>query len=167
MKLNKFDNALIIVGNLGELKIYKAKEELDITRQDDFHTSHKHHKGKIVEHLNFQELCDEAFIDAHKKISEIVTDKQGHFEGAFGGESGDGPKIELELENRIIKLITEHINTVLAKEEYDKWYFAFPKEHFGRIFNAIDDRFKNKLAKSLEENLVKKSPQEIVEEFSN
>ena len=165
MKLNKFDNALIIVGNLGELKIYKAKDELDIVRKDDFHTSHKHHKGKIVEHLNFEELCDEAFIDAHKKISEIVTDKQGHFEGAFGGESGDGPKIELELENRVLKLVTNHINKVLEKENYDRWFFAFPKEHFGRVLNAIDDRFKPKLEKSLEENLVKKSPQAIVEEF--
>jgi len=165
MRLDKFDNALLIVGNLGELKIYKVKKELDIARQDDFHTSHKHYKGKIVEHLSFNELCDEAFIDAHKKISDIVTDKQGHFEGAFGGESGDGPKIELEIENRLLKLIIDHINKVLAKEEYDRWFFAFPKEHFGRVLNAIDDQFKAKLAKSIEENLVKKSPQDIVEEF--
>ncbi len=166
MKLDKFDNSLIIIGNLGELKIYKVKEELDISRVDDFHTSHKHHKGKIVEHLNFEELCDEAFIDAHKKISEIVSDKQGHFEGKFGSESGDGPKIELELENRVLDLIIKHINKVLEKESYDKWYFAFEKEYEKRILNSIDDRFKTKLVKDLEENLVKKSPQEIVEEFS-
>ena len=113
MGLDKFDNSLLIVGNLGELKIYKLKNELEISAKDDFQTSHKHNRGKVVEHLSFNEICDEAFIDAHKKLSDIVTDKQGHFEGAFGGESGDGPKIELELENRLLKLITEHINKVL------------------------------------------------------
>ncbi len=167
MKIDRFDNALIIVGNLGELKIYKVKKELDISAKDDFHTSHKHHKGTIVEHLEFNELCDEAFIDAHKKISELVTDKQGHFEGAFGGESGDGPKITLEIEDRLIKLISDHINKVLKNEEYKSWFFAFEKEQFGRVLNLIDDQFKSKLEKSLEENLVKKSPQELVEAFSS
>ena len=165
MKLENFDNSLLIVGNLGELKIYKVKYELDISAKDDFHTSHKHHKGKIVEHLSFNELCDEAFVDAHKKIRDIVTDKQGHFEGVFGGESGDGPKLDVEIENRLIDLISKHINSVLAKESYDKWFFAFNKEHFGRVFNEIDDSFKAKLEKSLEENLVQKAPEEIVEEF--
>ena len=165
MNLEKFDNSLLIVGNLGELKIFKVKDELDISHKDDFHTSHKHHKGKLVEHLSFNELCDEEFIESHKKLSELVTDKQGHFEGKFGSESGDGSKIELEIEEKLIDLISKHINSVLAKESYKRWYFVFDKEYANRILNKIDDTYKSKLAKAIEENLVKKAPQEIVEEF--
>jgi hypothetical protein len=165
MSLEKFDNTILIVGNLGELKAYKVKYEMDISRQDDFKTSHKHHKGKLVEHLKFDYLQDEEFIEAHKKISELVTDKVGHFEGPFGGESGEEHNLPLEIEDRIIKLIAEHTEKTLRSNEHKKWYFAFPKEFNGRVINLIDDTLKSKLEKNIPENLVKLKPQEIVDKY--
>ena len=165
MNLEKFDNTILIVGNLGELKAYKIRYEIDINRQDDFKTSHKHHKGKLVEHLKFDYLKDEEFIEAHRKISELVTDKIGHFEGLFGGESGEEHNLPLEIEERIIKLIVEHIEKTLKNHDYKKWYFAFPKEFNGQVLNLIDDYLKDKLEKNIPENLVKLKPEEIVEKY--
>jgi len=166
MKLEKFDNTLLIVGNLGELKAYKIKYELDITRQDDAHTSHKHHKGKIVEHLKFDLVDDEAFIEAHKKISDIVTDKQGHFEGVFGGVSGDGHNLEIEIVNRLLKLIANEINRLVKTTNPQKWFLAFPKAYNKDILLMLDDDVKAKLEANLEENLVKLKPQEVIEKIA-
>ena len=161
MKLENFDNFLLIVGNLGELKIYKTKYELAISRQDKAHTSHKHHKGELVEHLDFELLHDEEFIEAHKKISDLVTDKEGHFEGVFGGESGEAHNLELTIEYRILKLLANHINKTLQKEDFKKWIFAFPAEYNKTLFNMITQK-KDKLYANIEENLVKDKPINII-----
>jgi len=163
-KLEKFNNKLLIVGNLGELKVYKIKHEIDISYHDDAHTSHTRHKGKIVEHLKFDLLTDEAFIEAHKKISDIVTDKQGHYEGPFGGESGDGHKLELEIVNRLLKLLANEINRIVLKENV-KCFLVFPKIYNSDLLLHLDDRVKSKIEKNIEANLVKLSPQEIMDKY--
>jgi hypothetical protein len=165
MKLDKFDNKILFVGNLGELKGYKIHYETDITRQDDYRTSHKHHKEKVVEHLRFELLDDEEFIEAHKKISDLVSDKVGHFEGLYGGESGEEHNLPIEIEDRIIKLVAEHIEKTLDTESDSKWYFAFPKEFSGKVLNLIDDKYKDRLEKFLEKNLVKMRLEEIAENY--
>ena len=163
-KLEKFDNKLLIVGNLGELKIYKIKYEIDISSHDDAQTSHTRHKGKIVEHLKFDLLNDAAFIEAHKKISDLVTDKQGHFEGPFGGESGDGHKLELEIINRLLKLIANEVKRVVLKED-TKWFLVFPETYNSDLLLNLDDTVKNELEKNIQANLVKVSPQEIMDKY--
>ena len=163
MKLEKLDNMLLIVGNLGELKIYKIKYQLDINPKDNFHTSHKHHKGTIQEHLEFELICDENFIDAHKNISDIVTDKEGHYEGPFGSASGEAHNLELTIEDRVLHLIAKHINQILKNSNYDKFIFTFPKEYNSYLLNLIDS--KDKLYKNIEENLVKNKAEEIINEY--
>jgi len=143
MNLEKFDDTILIVGNLGELKAYKI----------------------ILEHLKFEYLEDEEFIKAHKKISDLVTDKVGHFEGVFGGESGEEHNLPLEIEDKIIKLIATHIEKTLANNKYKKWYFVFPKEFNGKVINLISDKYKDKLEKNILENLVKVKPDEIIEKY--
>jgi len=166
MKLEKFDNTLLIVGNLGELKAYKIKYELNINPKDNAHTSHKHHKGELVENLSFELVDDEAFIDAHKKISDIVTDKQGHYEGPFGGASGDGHKLELEIVARLLKIIAKEIDRLVNSINPKEWYLAFPQVYKKDLLLLLDDNTKAKLKKELDENLVKKRPQEIIQKLS-
>jgi len=163
MKLENFDNTLLIVGNLGELKAYKIKYELNINPKDNAHTSHKHHKGELVENLSFELIDDEAFIDAHKKISDIVTDKQGHFEGVFGGESGDGHKLEIELVNRLLKLIANEIDRLVEKTDPKKWFLIFPRAYNKELLSLLKDSTKAKLKTNIEENLVKEKPQNIID----
>jgi len=165
MKLEKFDNTLLIVGNLGELKAYKIKYELNINPKDNAHTSHKHHKGTLVENLQFELVDDEAFIEAHKKISDIVTDKQGHFEGPFGGVSGDGHNLEIEIVNRLLKIIAAEINRLVNSTNPKEWFLAFPKAYNKEILNLLDDSVKAKLKANIEENLVKQKPQDIIEQI--
>ena len=37
---------IVVVGDLGEIKVYEVKEELVINPKDNAHTSHKHNKGE-------------------------------------------------------------------------------------------------------------------------
>jgi len=165
MKLEKFDNTLLIVGNLGELKAYTIKYELNINPKDNAHTSHKHHKGVLVENLTFNLIDDEAFIEAHKKISDIVTDKQGHFEGPFGGTSGDGHKLEIEIVNRLLKLIAKEIERIVNQVNPKKWFLIFPKVYNKELLSLLSDTTKSTLAKNIEDNLVKLKPKEIVNNY--
>jgi len=165
MKLESFDNTMLVVGNLGELKAYKIKYELNINPKDNAHTSHKHHKGQLVENLSFELINDEAFIEAHKKISDIVTDKQGHFEGPFGGVSGDGHNLEIEIVNRLLKLIANEINRIVKNSNPKKWFLAFPKAYNKELLSLLSDDIKANLKINLEENLVKMKPQEIIEKL--
>jgi len=166
MKLEKFDNTLLVVGNLGELKAYKINYELSINPKDNAKTSHKHHKGELVENLKFTLINDEAFIEAHKKISQIVTDKQGHYEGVFGGVSGDGHNLEIEIVNRLLKLIATEINNLVKKIEPKEWFLVFPQAYNKDIINLLDSDVKAKLKANIEENLVKTKPIEIVEKIN-
>ncbi len=162
MKLEKFDNTLLIVGNLGELKAYKIKYELNINPKDSAHTSHKHHKGELVENLSFNLVDDEAFIEAHKKISEIVTDKQGHYEGVFGGVSGDGHNLEIEIVNRLLKLIANEIDRLVATINPKEWYLVFPEAYNKELLSLLSDSSKDKLKSNIKENLVKEKPSNII-----
>jgi hypothetical protein len=163
MKLEKFDNTLLIVGNLGELKAYKINYELNINPKDSAKTSHKHHKGELVENLKFTLIDDEAFIEAHKKISEIVTDKQGHYEGVFGGVNGDGHNLEIEIVNRLLKLIADEINRLVKSNNVAGWFLVFPKAYNKELLSMLENDVKDKLKANIQENLVKTKPIEIVE----
>jgi len=163
MKLERFDNTLLIVGNLGELEAYAMKYELDIDPKDSAHTSHKHHRGELVEHLSFTLIDDEALIAAHKKISEIVTDQQGHYEGIFGGESGEDHNLETEIITRLLKLIAEEINRLVKTTNPKEWYLAFPEAYNKELFSLLEEGVKSKLKTNIKENLVKVSPQKVIE----
>jgi len=165
MKLEQFDNTLLILGNLGELKAYKIKYELNINPKDSAQVSHKHHKGELVENLSFNLVDDEAFIDAHKKISEIVTDKQGHYEGVFGGESGDEHNLELEIVNRLLKLIANEINRLVESINPKEWYLAFPKAYNNELLSLLNENVKSKLKSNIKENLVKLEPKKVIEKL--
>ncbi|NPA27717.1 MAG: host attachment protein [Epsilonproteobacteria bacterium] len=165
MKLEKLDNTLLVVGNLGELKIYKIKYELTINPKDNAKTSHKHHKGTLVEGLRFELVNDEAFVEAHKKISDIVTDKQGHFEGPFGGVSGDGHNLEIEIVNRLLKLIANEINRVVSSSGSSKWFLAFPQAYNKELLMLLNDDIKKNLEKNIAENLVKLPPEKIIQKY--
>ncbi|NPA50477.1 MAG: host attachment protein [Epsilonproteobacteria bacterium] len=159
-------DSIIVVGDLGEIKIYRVKEELAISLKDDAQVSHKHHKGKLIERLTLNLIKAADFIDAHKKISEEVTDKVGHFEGRFGGESGEPHNLKLEIERRVIKEEAKFINQTLLENDFKKWHLAFPKEHYKELIDHLDYRLKDKLDKVVPEDLTKMKEDKVLSYFS-
>jgi len=163
----KLVNSIIVVGDLGEVKIYKVKEEVVISPKDDAHVSHVRHKGKLIERLDLELIKAADFIEAHKKISEEVTDKEGHFEGAgFPGESGEDHNLKLEIERRILREQADFISKTLLDQEAKKWHIAYPKEHYKELIDHLDYRVKEKLDKILPEDITKTKENKIISIFS-
>jgi hypothetical protein len=162
MKYEELDNKLLIAGNLGELKVYALYDTLTISRQDTAQVSHKHHNGRLIERLEATQMDDEELIAAHKKISELVTDHAGHFEGLFGGESGEDHNLENEIVHELLKTISAEIDRIVQKEN-KKWILVFPRTYRKQLVGLLDAKAVDLLEKTVDANLVKEDPYSIVE----
>jgi len=157
--------SLIIVGDLGELKAYKVEEEIVIDPKDDAQTSHKHNKGTLIDALRPELLTAVDFVEAHKKISDEVTDKEGNYKGPFGSASGEPHNLKLEIEHRLLKEIADTIMKIVREKNPKKWHLAFPAEHHKALLDRIDPDVREKLGIDLSEDLTKEKPEKLLERF--
>jgi len=146
MKLTK---TLIIVADLGELKAYDLKE----------------HKG-IVEHdskvsYSLELLTDMDYIDAHKKLHEVVSDEAGRF-GHLRGEEHD---VELEREKRTLKNVAHDIDRIVEEENPEELFLAFPKALNTQLVEKLNEQTKSVLSKNLALDLVKTDREKILSHF--
>ena len=162
---SKLVDNFIVVGDLGEVKIYKVKEEITIDPKDNAHTSHKHHKGTLIDKLVLELVNAADFIDAHKKISEEVTDKEGNYKGPFGSASGEPHNLKLEIENRLLKEIAKFIDNTLKSAGVKRWHLAFPTEHNKALVERLDYEIRDKLDINLPEDLTKLKEDKILAKF--
>ncbi|WP_456393098.1 host attachment protein [Nitratifractor sp.] len=157
--------ALIVTGDLGEVRVYRVKEELAIDPKDNAQVSHKHNKGTLIDALRPELVTAVEFVEAHKKISEEVTDKEGNYKGHFGSASGEPHNLKLEIEHRLIKEIAETIMRIVRQEDPKVWHLAFPAEHKKALMDRIDPDVSGKLGTVIDEDLVKLKPEKLLERF--
>ncbi len=160
-----FVDNFIVVGDLGEVKVYRVKEEIAIDPKDNAHTSHKHNKGTLIDKLVLELVNAADFVDAHKKISDEVTDKEGNYKGHFGSASGEPHNLKLEIENRLLKEIAKFIDDTIKSHNTKKWHLAFPTEHNKRLVERLDYESRDKLEKNLAEDITKLKDIKILEKF--
>ncbi len=161
----QFINNFIVVGDLGEVRIYRIKEEITIDPKDNAHTSHKHNRGTLIDKLMLEIVNAADFVDAHKKISDEVTDKEGNYKGPFGSASGEPHNLKLEIENRLLKDIAKFIDNTIKSNDVKKWHLAFPAEHNRALIDRLDYETRDKLDKNLAEDIVKLKENKILEKF--
>ena len=161
----QFINNFIVVGDLGEVRIYRIKEEITIDPKDNAHTSHKHNRGTLIDKLMLEIVNAADFVDAHKKISDEVTDKEGNYKGPFGSASGEPHNLKLEIENRLLKEIAKFIDNTIKSNDVKKWHLAFPTEHNRALIDRLDYETRDKLDKNLAEDIVKLKENKILEKF--
>ncbi|WP_457602535.1 host attachment protein [Nitratifractor sp.] len=160
--------SLIIVGDMGELKAYHVEEELVIDPKDDAHTSHKHNKGTLIDALRMKLVTAVDFVEAHRKLSEELSDKVGRKKAPHGaGESGEPHNIRLEIEHRLLKEIADEVMRIVRNVNPKRWHLAFPSEHNKELLERIDPDVKEKLGKNLSEDLVKLSEEKILKKFED
>jgi hypothetical protein len=157
--------SLIIVADLGELKAYEVEEELVIDPKDNAQVSHKHNRGTLIDALRPKLVTAVDFVDAHRKISEEVTDKEGNYKGHFGSASGEPHNLKLEIEQRLIREIAETIMQIVRKEDTKVWHLAFPAEHKKALLDRIDPDVSTRLGTMLAEDLIKLKPEKLLERF--
>ena len=159
-------DSLIIVGDLGEIKVYRVYEDVVIDPKDDAHTSHKHNRGTLIDTLRTELVTAVDFVDAHKKISDEVTDKEGNYKGHFGSASGEPHNLKLEIEQRVLKEIANDIMKIIREKNPKRWHLSFPAEHNKELVSRIDPDVTEKLDINIKEDLTKVKPEKLLEKFS-
>ncbi len=159
-------DSLIIVGDLGELKAYRVYEEIVIDPKDNAQTSHKHNKGTLIDALRTELVTAVDFVDAHRKLSEELTDKVGRNKAPHGaGESGEPHNLKLEIEHRLLKEIADTVMKIVRERDPKGWHLAFPAEHNKALLDRIDPDVSTKLKKNIPEDLTKLKPEKLLERF--
>jgi len=142
---------VIIAVDLGHFKAYK------VTKQE-----HESTKIQLIESYDS--------IESHGKLSDKLSDTAGRF-GVGGGKNGaakgygEPHNIELEMEKKAAKLISNDINAIIKKEGVTKWYLAASKMINSQILDNLDADVKAKLDKNIMSNLTKTDKSDIMKHF--
>jgi len=143
-------NDLIIVTSLGEMKIYKAEP-----RTLEAEAGLKEHEVKL------DLVTAKDYIDAHKKLQDIVTDEAGRFKGGIAEEHN----LEEEIQKRIIQNLANDINEASAPAE-GKIYLSVP-EHIENAVNALlTSDTKSKIVKVLKKDYLKTDKEALLSLFN-
>ncbi len=145
----KLDETLVIVADLGELKVYNVKKSEGLVG-NEMKTSH------ALEVLN-----NIGYIDAHKKMGEVMSDSAGNFMGSAGEEHNR----ENERKKRSLKEVAEDIDAIVASEKPKQLFLAFPQEMFSKLMDGLSQNTKAVLHKTASSNLVKTDKSKILAYF--
>lgn len=134
---------LIILADMGELKVYKVQLISETNRY----------------HLDL--LNDADYIAGRKSTSETLSDDRGRFNHASGEDHG----LEHETEQRLVKSIADDISALLANAEAGSCYLAFPAKHHNELTAALSETAQKALAKNVASDLVKCPVEDILSHF--
>jgi len=153
-------NDLVIVANLGEFKAYKANPR-DLEAE----------AGLKEDHIKLDLINDIDFIEAHKKIKDLVSDMAGRFKadaGKMGASISQDNNLSQEIERELIELLSKEIVDTVNKENPPKYFLALPETIFNRVVDEIPNNSiaKEKLFRFVKEDLVKIDKTKLPEIFT-
>lgn len=141
------DNTIVVVADLGQLKVYRIVSKLGIDKHTDAKVSTSNASGEEKLSVNFELIKDIDYMSAHKRISEEMSDNIGL--------TGEPHNMLLEKEKKGLKYIAEDIKTVIEDENPSAWFLAFPKETLNQLTGMLDQNIKKILTKSIPSDLTK------------
>lgn len=142
---------IIILADLGHFRAYRvSKGAMD------------RNKIELIESFDT--------LEGHGKLGEKVTDSAGRFGvdgGRLKGSTGYGEphNLELETKKRLIKLIAHDVNSLIEKQNCQKWFFAASKTINNQIIENLNPPVLKKLYKNIPSNLSKVNKSEILQHF--
>jgi hypothetical protein len=145
----KLENTMVVVANLGELKVFNVKKNEGVV-ENEMKVSH------TLEPLN-----DIVYIDAHKRIQDIVSDSAGR----LGNSTGENHNLKIERKRRSVKDVANDINAIVENEKPRQLLLAFPQESNAQLLEELTQETKNILVKNVTSDLVKTNRGEILSHF--
>ncbi|BAF69670.1 host attachment protein [Nitratiruptor sp. SB155-2] len=154
---------IVIVANLGEMKIYKANPR-DLEAE----------AGLKPQNIKLDQINGIDYVEAHWKVKDIVTDEAGRFKadaGKMGGNSGERHELEKKMEEDVIKAIAEDIAKTVAEQNPPKYFLALPENIFSRVWQkveALQAKYPdavNKLFRYVEQDLTKTDKNKLPDIF--
>jgi hypothetical protein len=155
-------NDIVIVTNLGEMKIYQAQPR-----------NLEAEAGLKPNHVKLDLVNTFDYIASHWKINDVVTDSAGQFKGGGQGKGtftrgsiGEAHNLEAHIEDEVVDLIAQDISKAIEANQPPKWYLALPGNIYNRVVEKLSESAKSKLEKSIEKDLVKSDKNDLIERFS-
>ena len=152
---------IVIVADLGEMKIYKA-EPRDLEAE----------AGLKPDHVKLDLIDAKDYVVSHWKVNDIVTDQAGQFKGGSQGRGeftqgsiGDRHELVKRVENEVIEAIAKDISDAVAANKPPKWYLGLPETIYDRVMEKVAADVKDSLFMSLKKDLVKENKNKLVELF--
>jgi hypothetical protein len=147
---------IVILANLGELKVYEANPR-DLEAE----------AGLAPTHIKLDLVNDKNYIDAHKRLHETVTDQAGQFKGGSQGRGeftqgsiGEKHSLEQESEEKIIRQIADDITSII-NDKATRTFIAMPDMIFRRVLDNVSEEAKARIFKSIEKDLMKVDKTEL------
>jgi hypothetical protein len=147
------ENTVVIVADLGQLKVYKVVSKLGIDRHTDAKVSSATSYTQEKLSINFELIKEVDYISAHKRISEEMSDNIGR--------TGEPHNMFLEREKKDLKAVAGDIKSVIDHEKPSSWFLAFPKETINQLVSMLDSDVQKILIKSVPSNLTKIDKSEL------
>ena len=151
---------LVILANLGELKVYEANP-----RTLEAEAGLKENEVKL------DLVTDKNYIESHKKLHEILSDQAGQFKGGSQGRGSftqgsisEKHSIEEKIEEDLIREIADDISALIT-EKGAKTYLAIPSTLYNRVMERITPDAKAKIIKSVEKDYMKAPKSELIDLF--
>jgi len=147
----EWKDTLLIVGALGEIKVYRVEE----------HHREVNRELKTTYHPVL--VTDLDFIDTHKKLHEIVTDEAGR----FGHNIGEAHELENERKERTIKDAAKVIKQTIDTLKPRRVLLSYSKEYVHKLEDALDRDTKSKIERIIPADLVKVPANELLKHFTS
>lgn len=141
---------LLIVSDLGHFKAFEVQKNPSGT-----------YRLELLKEIDIK--------DAHKRLSELVTDGAGLF--GMGGERattkgyGERHTIEEEMQKKIAKTIAEEITELYSTKKPKAIYFSAPPKVFSHIMDYLKPEVKGTIKKSIKADLTHHTKEDLIERF--
>jgi len=146
----KWEDAVIIVANQGELKAFTV-------------TQHERMIQNELRTIYTPRLINEVdYIEGHKKLQDVVTDDAGR----FGHTIGEEHELENERKRRNLSDIAQTIENVVAFANPQKIYLAFPQEYNAKLLSMLPADIREKIVMTVPRDLVKTPHSELLDYFA-
>lgn len=143
---------VIIVADAGALKAYRISEKSLIHKR----------KAELVKSIQYEE--------AHRKLSEVVSDQAGRFRGAgkifnAAGATGEEHNLLLDMQKKIIKHLATDIESVIKLYAADAYHLALSVKLYRPVLDALRKDIRAKLKRTVNADLTKETLGKLRERF--
>jgi hypothetical protein len=146
------EKTIIITTDLGHFKAYRVIED----------------PPDISPRVTLIESYDS--IEGHGKLGDKLSDAGGRFRRSGAKEevatgSGERHNIELEMENKLSKMIAMDIDALIENEKCDEWYLASGKKINRKIIDNLKPEVKDRLVKNITADLTGVGKTDLLSHF--
>ncbi len=161
----KFNKSIIVIGDLGHLKVYRVVDVVEESGHETSEVSHMKHHGIQKESITLESITDIDYIEPRKKENELKSDQMGRFAAGSGASTGEKHNMKLEQDKQTLKAISEDIKTIIERESPPSWYLAFSKDTCNELESILDSGIKKTLEKVVPQNLTKIAKDKVLSHF--